>query len=71
MENNSRYWTYKYRRNHFPVNITTLKHSKNSPHLDFYIWLNITVDTNVQLILSPTFEFNKNKYLKYGIVIDN
>ena len=55
----------------FPVNIPTLELDKNSPHLEFDMWLNSAKDAIIQVMLSPTLEFNNNKGLKYGISIDD
>lgn len=55
----------------FPVNIPTLELDKNSPHLEFDMWLNSAKDAIIQVMLSPTLEFNNNKGLKYGISVDD
>lgn len=57
----------------FSVNFKSTELTKNSPHLEVDVWLNSAKDATIQLMFSPTLEFNNNnnKGLRYGISVDD
>jgi hypothetical protein len=55
----------------FPVNTPSVLLTKESPRLEFDVLLNSKGEANIQVMLSPTLEFNGNKGLKYAISMDD
>ncbi len=55
----------------FPVNMPSISLTKESPHLEYDLFISKLGEANIQVYLSPTLEFNGNKGLKYAISIDD
>ncbi len=55
----------------FPVNIPSIELSSNNPRLEYDIFLTKEGEATVNLIVSPTLEFNDNKGLRIAISMDD
>lgn len=55
----------------FPVNIPSIELSANNPRLEYDMFLTKEGEATVNLIVSPTLEFNGNKGLRIAISIDD
>ncbi|MFN3490308.1 MAG: glycosyl hydrolase 115 family protein, partial [Emticicia sp.] len=55
----------------FPVNIPSIELSANNPRLEYDLFLTKEGEATVNLIVSPTLEFNGNKGLRIAISFDD
>lgn len=55
----------------FPVNIPSIELSSNNPRLEYDMFLTKEGEATVNLIVSPTLEFNENKGLRIAVSIDD
>ncbi|MEZ4901975.1 MAG: glycosyl hydrolase 115 family protein [Spirosomataceae bacterium] len=55
----------------FPVNISSIELTDNSPRLEYDMFLSKEGEVNIKLICSPTLEFNGNKGLRLAVSVDS